>query len=443
MPSGSAPPWREPGGDALVGGARGAPGGRRPPRQRRGGPTPVACLRRADRPAARGGSGPAQRRAYPKRSRRSTRSSPRRRVRKAGPRVDAAATAVRRAGLDGARLDLPDASQDSALTTFTMCTIPTWTRRSARSGGCSGPEAAAALPRARSRADGVVRWQHRLQPLRGGDVRGLPGLHPPIATLVRRPVRDRGLATSTPSLRPMSYVYRLGHGPLTASPGRRRRGPSPRAGLRSWLPVPSAAIQHPAAPSTAPPSASSEVVPAEVDRREHGERQEHPHRDPDPALHPEQLGHQADGDHDPDVQRRERRDGLHGMGGERVVEHRVAVLDHRLLERGDVGVRQRREVLRLGVDRAQRRHHEVRRDAQHPVDGDGGDVPRPARPVARPDQRDDQRHRHEHDPGDVDEGEEAAPPSRCRTRRAAPWPGRGRATGSGRGGPACRPTGAG
>ena len=44
--------------------------------------------------------------------------------RKAQPRIDAATAEVRRAGLDGQALDLPDDRFDSALSTFTMCTIP-------------------------------------------------------------------------------------------------------------------------------------------------------------------------------------------------------------------------------------------------------------------------------------------------------------------------------
>ncbi|WP_246456244.1 class I SAM-dependent methyltransferase [Nocardioides mesophilus] len=44
--------------------------------------------------------------------------------RKALPRIDAARVDVRRSGLDGQRLDLPDDSADCALSTFTLCTIP-------------------------------------------------------------------------------------------------------------------------------------------------------------------------------------------------------------------------------------------------------------------------------------------------------------------------------
>ena len=129
--------------------------------------------------------------------------------RKAGPRVDAAATAVRRAGLDGARLSLPDASQDSALTTFTMCTIPDLDaalgeiRRVLRPGGRLH-----FLEHGLAPDPGVVRWQHRLQPLQGALFAGCR-LDRPIATLVRAAGFEVGdLATFyAPGLRPMSYVY--------------------------------------------------------------------------------------------------------------------------------------------------------------------------------------------------------------------------------------------
>ena len=120
-----------------------------------------------------------------------------------------AATAVRRAGLDGARLDLPDASQDSALTTSRCAPSRTWTRRSARSGGCSGPEAGCTSSSTVSRpTPGVVRWQQRLQPLQGALFAGCR-LDRPIATLVRAAGFEIGdLATFyAPGLRPMSYVY--------------------------------------------------------------------------------------------------------------------------------------------------------------------------------------------------------------------------------------------
>ena len=103
----------------------------------------------------------------------------------AAPRVAASPVAVDRAGLDGARLDLPDASFDSALSTFTLCTVPavesalTEIRRVLRPGG-----ALHFLEHGLAPDPAVVRWQRRLQPLQlrvGGGCH----LDRPIADLVR------------------------------------------------------------------------------------------------------------------------------------------------------------------------------------------------------------------------------------------------------------------
>lgn len=69
-------------------------------------------------------------------------------------------------GLDGQVLDAPDASYDSALSTFTLCTIPdpaaalreVW--RVLRPGGSFH-----FLEHGLAPDDNVVRWQHRLEPL--------------------------------------------------------------------------------------------------------------------------------------------------------------------------------------------------------------------------------------------------------------------------------------
>ena len=95
--------------------------------------------------------------------------------RKAAPRIEAAPVDVRRAGLDGQRLDLPDDSCDSALTTFTMCTIPDLDaalheiRRVLRPGGRLHFAEHGLSP-----DPGVARWQHRLQPLQGALFARLP-----------------------------------------------------------------------------------------------------------------------------------------------------------------------------------------------------------------------------------------------------------------------------
>ena len=103
----------------------------------------------------------------------------------AEPRVAASPAAVDRAGLDGARLDLPDASFDCALSTFTLCTVPgvesalAEIRRVLRPGG-----ALHFLEHGLAPDPAVVRWQRRLQPLQlrvGGGCH----LDRPVADLVR------------------------------------------------------------------------------------------------------------------------------------------------------------------------------------------------------------------------------------------------------------------
>ncbi|MDG3009283.1 class I SAM-dependent methyltransferase [Rhodococcus sp. D2-41] len=84
----------------------------------------------------------------------------------AGRRVDSSAVDVRRAGLDGQRLPLPDGGYDCALSTWSLCTIP------------DAPHALAELRRVLKPCgalhflehglapdDRVRRWQHRLEPM--------------------------------------------------------------------------------------------------------------------------------------------------------------------------------------------------------------------------------------------------------------------------------------
>ena len=69
---------------------------------------------------------------------------------------------VQRIGLDGAHLDLPDASVDAVVSTWTMCTIPDLTaalaevRRVLRPGGCLHFVEHSLAPT--SRVAGVQRW---------------------------------------------------------------------------------------------------------------------------------------------------------------------------------------------------------------------------------------------------------------------------------------------
>lgn len=73
---------------------------------------------------------------------------------------------VERGGLDGQRLPLPDASVDSALSTFTLCTIPDLpaalaeVRRVLKPGGSLHVVEHGLAPE-----PGVQRWQHRVTPL--------------------------------------------------------------------------------------------------------------------------------------------------------------------------------------------------------------------------------------------------------------------------------------
>jgi ubiquinone/menaquinone biosynthesis C-methylase UbiE len=119
---------------------------------------------------------------------------------------------VRRVGLDGERLPLPDGAADHVLLTFVMCTIPdvrsavAEIRRVLRPGG-----EAHFLEHGRSPDPGVARWQRRLDPVQrrvGG------GCH-----LTRDPVRlladagleivqdERGYLRGPRITRPGTYLY--------------------------------------------------------------------------------------------------------------------------------------------------------------------------------------------------------------------------------------------
>lgn len=82
------------------------------------------------------------------------------------PRRRAAAVPVERVGLDGQDLPLPDGSVDSALSTWTLCTIPDpvaalrEVARVLRPGGVLHLVEHGAAPDA-----GVLRWQRRLDPV--------------------------------------------------------------------------------------------------------------------------------------------------------------------------------------------------------------------------------------------------------------------------------------
>ena len=84
----------------------------------------------------------------------------------AAERVRAATVPIERVGLDGQSLPLPDDSCDTALSTWTLCTIPDVTaalhevRRVLRPGGTLHFVEHGLAP-----DDKVQRWQHRLDPV--------------------------------------------------------------------------------------------------------------------------------------------------------------------------------------------------------------------------------------------------------------------------------------
>jgi SAM-dependent methyltransferase len=88
--------------------------------------------------------------------------------RKAQPRIDARGADVRRAGLDGQALDLPADRFDSALSTFTMCTIPDLDAALAELRRVLRPGARLHfVEHGRAPDAEVVRWQDRIQPIHG------------------------------------------------------------------------------------------------------------------------------------------------------------------------------------------------------------------------------------------------------------------------------------
>jgi SAM-dependent methyltransferase len=128
----------------------------------------------------------------------------------AGPRIAERGLPVVRAGLDGQRLDLPDARFDAVVSTFTMCTIPDLdaalaeVRRVLRPGGQLHFLEHGAAPDER-----VARWQDRLQPVNG---RIAGGCH------LNRPIAERvaasGLAAGDVDMfygdgpKPFAFLYR-------------------------------------------------------------------------------------------------------------------------------------------------------------------------------------------------------------------------------------------
>lgn len=131
-------------------------------------------------------------------------------MRLAASRIGAADFPVRRVGLDGARLDLPDESVDRALSTFTLCTIADTAAALREIGRVVRPGGSLHfLEHGRSPDASVRRWQRRLNPLQQR-IAGGCRLDQPIDELIC----DAGLQVTAlrteygPGMRATSYLYR-------------------------------------------------------------------------------------------------------------------------------------------------------------------------------------------------------------------------------------------
>jgi len=121
---------------------------------------------------------------------------------------------VVRAGLDGQRLDLADDSHDSALVTFSLCTVPDpllalrEARRVVRDGGRLH-----ALEHGRAPGESVRRWQRRMEPVQRTVFAGchltrdVPALL--ASTGWRVEDREQDYLPGPALARPWTYVYRL------------------------------------------------------------------------------------------------------------------------------------------------------------------------------------------------------------------------------------------
>ncbi|MGH3331901.1 MAG: class I SAM-dependent methyltransferase [Nocardioidaceae bacterium] len=83
-------------------------------------------------------------------------------------RIEQTSAEVFRAGLDGQRLDLATGSFDSALSTFTMCTVPDLDAALSELARVLEPGGSLHfLEHGLAPDPGVAKWQHRLDPVQG------------------------------------------------------------------------------------------------------------------------------------------------------------------------------------------------------------------------------------------------------------------------------------
>jgi SAM-dependent methyltransferase len=130
------------------------------------------------------------------------------------PRRSASDVPVSRAGLDGQRLDLPDDSFDSALVTFSLCTVPDpvlalqEARRVVRDGGRLH-----ALEHGLAPDESVRRWQRRMEPVQRTVFAGCHLTRDVPALLAsagwRVEDREQDYLPGPALSRPWTYVYRL------------------------------------------------------------------------------------------------------------------------------------------------------------------------------------------------------------------------------------------
>ncbi len=127
----------------------------------------------------------------------------------AEPRISDLTAPVERAGLDGQRLDLPDAGYDAAVSSFTMCTLPDLDTALAELARVLRPGGRLHfLEHGRADDDRVRRWQRWLQPVHGRLAGGCHIDRPIAEHLDRSALRVERLETFyNRGPKPFSFVY--------------------------------------------------------------------------------------------------------------------------------------------------------------------------------------------------------------------------------------------